>query len=106
MMQLILFVLLSYAHCGHGVVLDKNQLESWYPNYLTSPSFDLASRQINSISNGTFNGLNQLQELNLDNNQLNYLDPSIFNGLSQLERLYLYGNQLNSAKKEMANLGI
>ena len=92
-----LFVLLLLsAQSGHGVVLDRDQLAAWYPNYLTDTLFYLAGRQITSISTGTFTGLTQLQRLNLFNNLLTSLDASIFNGLSQLRVLELTGNQLTS----------
>jgi Leucine-rich repeat (LRR) protein len=81
----IFVLLLLSAHSGHGVVLDKNQLAVWYPNYLTAFEFNLNYRQITSISSGTFTGLSQLQRLYLYNNQLTSLDASIFNGLSQFE---------------------
>ena len=85
-----LFVLLVLsAPFGDAVVLDRNQLASWYPNYLTDTLFYLAGGQITSISTGTFTGLSELQELDLYYNQLTSLDASIFNGLSQLQYLYL-----------------
>ena len=58
--------------------------------------FDLYSRQITSISTGTFTGLTQLTTLLLYSNQLTSLDPSIFNGLTKLRRLDLDQNQLTS----------
>jgi Leucine-rich repeat (LRR) protein len=79
-----------------AVVLDRNQLAAWIPKYLTATRFDLAFRQITSISPGTFTGLSQLQELDLTFNQLTSLDASIFEGLSQLRILWLYQNQLTS----------
>ena len=79
-MWAFLFVLFICSQSGHGVVLDRNQLAIWYPNYLTNTEFNLYSRQIASISTGTFTGLSQLQLLYLNYNQLKSLDPSIFNG--------------------------
>ena len=120
----IIFVLLACTQCGHAVVLDRNQLATWYPEYLTETSFPIGSRNspenITSISTGTFtglsqlkylslfnseltsldtyifNGLNGLQKLDLSSNHLTSLDAFIFNGLSQLQRLYLYSNNLTS----------
>ena len=97
MLSSFLFVLLLLsAQSGHSVVLDRDQLAAWYPDYLTDTLFYLAGRQITSISTGTFTGLTQLQRLNLFNNLLTSLDASIFNGLSQLRVLELTANQLTS----------
>ena len=100
-MSFLFVLLLLSAHNGNAVVLNRNQLASWYPNYLTSTSFDFYNRQITSISTGTFTGLSQLQELNLQSNQLTSLDASIFNGLSQLQRLYLHYNNLISLDRNI-----
>ncbi len=88
-----LFVLLLVCtqSGGHAIVLDRNQLATWYPNYLTSPSLYLNSQQITSISSDTFTELSQFQGLYLDSNQFTSLDASIFNGLNQLEALLLNG---------------
>ncbi len=68
--SILLVLLLVAAQSGHAVVLDRNQLAPWIPNYLTANEFNLDSRQITSISNGTFAGLSQIQRLNLSKNQL------------------------------------
>ena len=77
MWSLLFVLLLLNAQSGHAVVLDRNQLAAWYPNYLTSTSFALHSRQITSISIGTFTGLNKLKKLDLPYNHLKSLDASI-----------------------------
>ena len=59
-MWLMLFALLVCAQSGHAIVLDRNQLAAWIPNYLTDYQFYLIYLQIESISAGTFNGLSQL----------------------------------------------
>ena len=63
-----LFVLLMLsAQSGRAIVLDRNQLATWEPNYLTETKFFFYNRQITSISTGTFTGLSQLQKLDLKN---------------------------------------
>ena len=57
--------------------LIETRVAAWYPNYLTSTSFDLDSRQLPSTSA-------ELREWQLDSNKLTSLNASLFNGLSQL----------------------
>ena len=102
-MWIYLFVLFVSAQSDHAVILDRDQLEAWYPNYLTETKFGLNARQITSISNDTFNGLSKLQELYLNYNQLNKLDSYIFNGLIHLEGLYLGSNMLTSLDASFSN---
>ncbi len=70
MWSFLFVLLLVYVPSDHAIVLDRNQLATWYPNYLTNTEFNLYSRQIASISTGTFTGLSQLQLLYLNYNQL------------------------------------
>jgi Leucine-rich repeat (LRR) protein len=97
-----LFVpLLLSAQSGRAVVLDRNQLASWIPNYLTDYQFYLIYLQIESISAGTFTGLSQLKQLSLQSNQLNSIEASILNGLSQLQYLELSYNNLISLDRNI-----
>ena len=95
----ILLVTLTIAYEAdvlNAIILDRNQLIAWYPNYLHANAFSLQRRQITSISADTFIGLSQLKELDLQYNQLSTLEASIFAGLSGLQKLSLRYNQLTS----------
>ena len=94
-MSFIFVLLILDTQSGHAVVLNRNQLASWYPNYLTDYQFNLNSRQITSISTGTFTGLSQLQVLWLNNNNLISLDRNIFIGLLNLEIVNLRSNPIS-----------
>ena len=59
-------------------------------------SLDLSGNGQNTLSNGVFNGLTQLNSLDLSNNQLSTLSNSVFSELTQLNYLYLYGNKLST----------
>ena len=102
-MWTILFFILICTQSGHAVILDRDQLKTWIPTYLTTTQFDLDSRQITYISNGTFTGLSHLKGLSLQNNTLTLLDASIFNGLSQLQLLYLISNKFTSLDRFIFN---
>ena len=60
-MLTLFFVLFVCVPNGHAVLLDRNQLAIWIPDFLTETEYILDSRKITLISNDTFNGLNQLQ---------------------------------------------
>lgn len=115
-----LFVSLTIFH-SESVVLDRKQLEQWYPDFMTVNDLPLGSRNITSISNDTFSGLAQLQILFLTSNSLTKLDdptlfsdlkelwylsvsynkiayihPAMFSGLTKLSTLYFEANQLTS----------
>ncbi len=94
----LLVLLLLSAQSGHTVVLDRDQLNAWYPGAWSDAFwfFYLNHRQITSISAGTFTGLTNLRQLVLDFNQLTTLPSSIFYGLRDLEVLWLQNNQLTT----------
>ena len=62
MWSLFIVVLVCAQSC-QAVVLDRNQLASWYPNYLTSTSFDLDSRQPTSTSADTLTDLGSIKRM-------------------------------------------
>jgi Leucine-rich repeat (LRR) protein len=102
-MSFIFVLFVIFAQSGHAIVLDRDQLAAWYPNYLTETSINLYSRQITSISTGTFTGLSQLQKLDLSGNQFESLDAYSFDVLSQLQELDLSGNSLTSLNPSIFN---
>ena len=57
---------------------------------------DIIFRENNIVNllPGTFNGLDQLQTINLSYNELTDLDPAVFNDLEQLTGIDLEGNDL------------
>ena len=97
----LFFVILVSAQSGHAIALNRSQLIVWINNYLSENYFDLNSRQITSISTGTFTGLSQIQYLYLSSNQLTSLDASIFNGLFRIQVLTLNNNQFASLDKSI-----
>ncbi len=77
-----------------SINLDRNQLQTWYPNYNTDIWIDLAYKRVTSISNDTFAGMNNLQRLWFFNNQLTSLDKFTFAGLKSLQEIDLGYNQI------------
>ena len=99
----LIYALAIFSRDVQAVVLNRNQLSTWCPDYLTNTTFNLVSRQITTISTDTFTGLTQLQWLFLSDNELASLDASLFSGLSQLHRLFLENNQLTSLDASIFN---
>ncbi|XP_065193195.1 slit homolog 2 protein-like [Sycon ciliatum] len=56
----------------------------------------LERNQIQTLSDGVFPGLTNLQELWLDNNQIQTLSDGVFSGLTNLRKLYLESNQIQT----------
>ena len=61
------FILFSYKslYNVNALILDRSQLIEWYPNYATSDTFNLATRDIDSISIDTFTSLTQTKSIYL-----------------------------------------
>jgi Leucine-rich repeat (LRR) protein len=93
-LTLILLVSVTAIECQ--VVLNRNQLATWIPSYLTDTSMNLNSRSISLIDTATFSGLSNLKNLYLDRNKLTHLDPDTFSSLSNLQHLYLKFNSLTN----------
>ena len=79
---------------SHSILLNRDQLKQWYPDYLTRTNFTLKTRGIDEISADTFAGLTQIQFIDLSENMVSSLDPLVFKGLIQIETLYLTTNNL------------
>ena len=58
-LALILLVAVTVIECQ--VILNRNQLATWIPSYLTSTSIDLSRRNISLIDTATFSELSNLQ---------------------------------------------
>jgi hypothetical protein len=67
-LTLILFVTVTVIECQ--VILNRNQLATWIPSYLTATSMNLTYRSISLIDSFTFSGLSNLQHLYLHSNSL------------------------------------
>ena len=69
--RLILFSFLFACH--QCILLNREQLASWYPAYSNSTILELQFRQISSISEDALSNLTNLNKLNIYINQLDYL---------------------------------
>jgi Leucine-rich repeat (LRR) protein len=92
--SLALILLVTVTVIESQVTLNRNQLASWIPSYLTTVSVYLVSRDVSLIDSATFSGLSNLKNIYLDRNKLTRLDPTTFSGLSNLQHLYLTSNSL------------
>ena len=63
--------------------------------------FSLYNLSITSLKTGDFDGLSQLQTLDLNRNQLTSLPENVFDELTSLTRLLLYKNQLTSLPEDV-----
>ncbi len=67
------------------VILNRNQLATWVPNYATTTSIDLNNKaSITYIDTRTFDNLPNLKTLILFWNKIPYIDPATFNSLINL----------------------
>ncbi|XP_053326632.1 vasorin [Spea bombifrons] len=57
---------------------------------------DLSHNQLSSLPGGVFKSLANLSNLDLSSNQLSEISDDTFQGLGRLERLYLNGNRIRS----------
>ena len=121
LLKLTFILTINVFFFGECVILDRKQLEQWYPDFMTSNNLPLGSRYITNVSNDTFAGLAQLQILFLTSNsitklddptmlsdlkelwyfsasynQISYIHPDMFSGLTKLSTLYFEGNQLTT----------
>jgi hypothetical protein len=78
------------------MILDRNYLETKFPNLTSLRRLNLSINQLTKIELGTFGGLTSLQEINLSENKLTTIHPETFNGLTSLERINLGFNQLTT----------
>ena len=64
---------------------------------------DLYSNSLNSLHEDIFDGLSSLETIWLSNNSLRSLSEDIFDGLSSLDTLYLNNNSLSSLHEDIFN---
>ena len=88
------------------VVLDRNQLKKWYPNYAKATVFALDQHAITFIQNDTFTSLHQVEHLWLDFNNLTSLTPCLFNDLTNLVELTLGSNNINRLNSSQTFTGL
>ena len=93
-----LFTIFIFISLTNSLVLDRAQLTEWYPDYAKSSTFDLATREIDSISENTFSGLVQTKIIFLHDNEVVSISETLFNDLVNLEEIYMHFNQLNQVK--------
>ncbi|XP_065193433.1 protein slit-like [Sycon ciliatum] len=62
----------------------------------TTITLRLGNNQIQTLSDGVFSDLTNLQTLDLYNNQIQTLSDGVFSGLTNLQSLYLDGNQIQT----------
>jgi Leucine-rich repeat (LRR) protein len=89
----LLNALVLYAN----VILNRDQLKSWFPDFLTDKNLILSDRNIKSINSDTFIGLNLLQILSINNNEIEIFDSNLFDDLVNLNGLILGPQQQSSA---------
>ncbi len=90
---IILLVTVTVIECQ--VILNRNQLATWIPSYLTATTMDLTFKKISLIDTATFSGLSILQALYLHYNLLTNIDSNTFSGLTNLYFLRLAWNQIS-----------
>jgi Leucine-rich repeat (LRR) protein len=93
-LTLILFVTVTIIECQ--VILNRNQLASWIPSYLTDTTISLKFRNISLVDSATFSGLPYLRNLYLNPNSLTQIDSNTFSGLTNLLGLDLGANKLTN----------
>ena len=94
--SLLLTILFLKSYEFQNVELTRILLQQWLGSAMFRNVINLSFRKIGSIHYETFNGLQTLQALYLNNNQLTALDPDTFNGCSNLQSLDLDFNQITS----------
>jgi len=64
-------------------------------------SINLSMTKLESLENNTFSGCMQLKSLDLSHNFINKINPGTFDDLENLELLYLQNNSLRSIPKDL-----
>lgn len=70
---------------------------------MESTHIDLKGQSIDEIDLFTFDGLNRLEILNLEDNKLIKIEKNLFNGLNQLKLLSLESNKIIEIDKTVFN---
>ena len=64
---------------------------------------ELTTNKISTIEGGAFNGLTNLKELDLKSNQITIIQSGTFNGLTNLQELHLSYNQIETIEPDSFN---
>ena len=83
-----------------SVVLNRKQLEAWYPDFNTTREIDLHNRNITSIEVDTFASLTNVYTLDLSLNNLTQIDANTFESLVNLNYLDMSYNSLANISKD------
>ena len=92
---------LSHVVEAQGVILNREQLAEWIPDYATQTKIDLSYKSIAYIDPHTFNELTNLTYLNLNNNQITNLTIGTFDSLANLDTLWLGANWINDLNSQL-----
>ena len=92
----LIFLFQNTIRPGESVVLDRAQLQLWYPEYSSLNSIDVWGKELTSIAADAFAGLTKIEYLFMFLNQLTTIDSQAFKGLVNLRDLYLWGNKITS----------
>ena len=101
-----LLIFCSLLIHGNAIVLNRTILEQFYPNFLTTSTFNLEECEFTSIKLNTFVGLNKCIDLDLAYNNFTSLNESVFMGLDNLKRMYLWYNQISLIDNTTAFVGL
>ena len=98
-----LFVCL-FKFAYSNVILDRDLLSEWEPNFRTTNEIFLSGRDIDSIASNTFANLSNLESLHLSlNNLVSLADSSLFASVYNLKELRLQLNLLTRLNASLFN---
>ncbi len=87
----------------NGRLLNKTILFETFGYSIESTHIDLNGQSIDEIDLFTFDGLNHLEILNLEDNKITKIEKNLFNGLTQLKLLSLESNKIIEIEKSVFN---
>ena len=71
-----------------------------YKYFETVECMDFGDLEITGIAENAFNGLENLQQLNLSYNEISNIEEVNWDGLENLQMLWLYENKITNKQKE------
>ena len=98
--NIFFFLAFAFILSSNAIELNQTVLFETFAHSHNSVYIDLARRSINSIQLNTFNGLEYLEILHLEDNKLKRIEKGIFNDLVNLRELWLESNTLISIDKD------
>jgi Leucine-rich repeat (LRR) protein len=87
---------------GNNNVANRKWLMHSKHNLHNRTKIDLSYKNITSIDQQTFQGLNQLSIIKLSDNRIELLNP-VFNGLINLTEIYLQFNEIKELNPKVFN---